>query len=106
MESHVVLSRLLDLYGAFLTERQRTLLTQSVNEDFSLSEIAELEGISRQGVRDALKRAQTQLEDMESKLGLLKITDRLQALKAELEAQGASEALVCMADELLDLSGG
>ena len=54
MEKHVELGCLLDYYGALLTERQRALLEEQVSEDCSLAEIAEREGISRQGVRDAL----------------------------------------------------
>ena len=69
MEKYFRLNALYDCYGALLTERQRTLMAQYLNEDLSLSEIAEREGISRQGVRDALKRAGEQLEEYESKLG-------------------------------------
>ena len=68
MEKHVELSYLLDFYGALLTDHQRSLMEQTVNEDCSLSEIAEREGISRQGVRDALKRGEEQLYTMEKKL--------------------------------------
>ena len=67
MEKHVELGCLLDYYGALLTERQRALLEQHVSEDCSLAEIAEREGISRQGVRDALKRGEEQLYELEHK---------------------------------------
>lgn len=72
MEKHVELGCLLDYYGALLTERQRALLEKHVSEDCSLAEIAEREGISRQGVRDALKRGEEQLYELEHKLGLMK----------------------------------
>ena len=62
---------LLDFYGEMLTEKQRSFLEYYYNDDLSLSEIAENEGITRQGVRDAIKRAEAQLFDMENKLGLL-----------------------------------
>lgn len=71
MERNVELGLLLSYYGAFLTERQRSMLLQQVDEDLSLAEIAEREGISRQGVRDAQKRAEAQLRQMEARLGLL-----------------------------------
>ena len=61
---------LLDFYGEMLTSKQRDFIDLYYNEDLSLSEIAENEGITRQGVRDAIKRAEVQLFDMESKLGL------------------------------------
>ncbi len=60
---------LLDIYGDMLTEKQRSFLEYYYNDDLSLSEIAENEGITRQGVRDAIKRAEALLFDMESKLG-------------------------------------
>ncbi len=64
-------SLLLDFYGETLTEKQRTLVGYYYNDDLSLSEIASNEGITRQGVRDAIKRAETQLYEMEAMLGLL-----------------------------------
>lgn len=81
MEKHIRLGMLLDCYGPLLTGRQRSLLDQSVNEDCSLSEIAEREGISRQGVRDAVAKASEQLEEYEAKLGLMA---QREALRAEL----------------------
>lgn len=60
---------LLDIYGEMLTQKQRDFLEYYYNDDLSLSEIAENEGITRQGVRDSIKRAEAQLFDMEQKLG-------------------------------------
>lgn len=60
-----------DFYGEFLTERQAKIFELYYNDDYSLAEIAQECGISRQGVLDALKRAQVKLKDMESKLGLI-----------------------------------
>jgi predicted DNA-binding protein YlxM (UPF0122 family) len=70
MAKNLEISNLLDFYGEMLTEKQRDFLDYYYNEDLSLSEIAENEGITRQGVRDAIKRAEAQMLDMESKLGL------------------------------------
>jgi len=81
MVNNIELGYLLDCYGMFLTERQRTLLEMHVNEDYSLREIAEHANISRQGVRDALKRGEQQLVEMEAHLGIYK---RGKALLAEL----------------------
>ncbi|MGN0520966.1 MAG: YlxM family DNA-binding protein [Candidatus Fimenecus sp.] len=72
MANNVEITILLDFYGEMLTEKQRDFLSYYYNDDLSLSEIAENEGISRQGVRDAIKRAETLLYDMESKLGFAK----------------------------------
>ena len=63
---------LLQIYGKMLTEKQYELANDYYNNDLSLSEIAENEGITRQGVRDSIKRAEAQLFDMEEHLGLAK----------------------------------
>ena len=63
-------SYLLDFYGDILTQKQHDFLIYYYDEDLSLSEIAENEGITRQGVRDAIKRAEAQLFEMEKKLGV------------------------------------
>ncbi len=70
MAKNLEVSLLLDFYGEMLTEKQRYFLDLYYNEDLSLSEIAENEGITRQGVRDSIKRAEAQLFDMEEKLHL------------------------------------
>ena len=61
-----------DYYGSLLTDYQRQLVDGYYNMDMSLSELAEEYDISPQGVRDALKRAEKQLEGYEEKLGLVK----------------------------------
>ena len=65
------MSLLFDFYGETLTEKQRELFDLYYNEDLSLSEIAEHAGITRQGVRDSVKRAEHALHEMEQKLGLV-----------------------------------
>ena len=61
---------LLDFYGDVLSERTRDLLTMYYCDDLSLAEIAENVGISRQGVRQAIKKGEDELESLEAKLGL------------------------------------
>lgn len=73
---------LIDLYGDMLTEKQHSFLSYYYNDDLSLSEIAANEGITRQGVRDAIKRAETLLYDMDDKLGLVA---RFESMKSGLE---------------------
>ena len=72
MGKNLAFSALLDVYGRFLSDKQRSLAEHYYNEDLSLSEIAENEGITRQGVRDAVKRAENQLYEMEKSLGFAK----------------------------------
>ena len=76
------ISFLLDFYGDMLTEKQHAFLNYYYNDDLSLSEIAANEGITRQGVRDAIKRAESQLYDMEARLGLV---SRFESMKNGLE---------------------
>ena len=78
------LSLLCDIYGSLLSEKQRNALDLYCNEDLSLSEIAENTGISRQGVRDQLTHAETQLTFYEDVLGLLAKNTAVSALLADI----------------------
>jgi len=66
------MTMLYDFYGELLTERQKEFYDLYYNEDLSLAEIAELYGITRQGVRDVIVRAEGILTEMEDKTGLIK----------------------------------
>ncbi len=72
MEKQVKIALLLDLYGNLLTEKQYNLLNDYYNNDFSLSEIAENEGITRQAVRDNLLKGENNLLEYDEKLSMLK----------------------------------
>ena len=63
------ISYLLDFYGDVLTEKQRDVMEQYYNDDLSLSEIADNFGITRQGVRDAIKRGEGTILELEDKVG-------------------------------------
>ena len=80
------MAMLYDFYGELLTDRQRDFFDLHYNEDLSLSEIAEHYAITRQGVHDALSRAEALLTEMEEKTGLVARYERLQATVAEIEA--------------------
>ena len=80
MEKNVKISLLLDIYGKLLTEKQYMLLDDYYNHDLSLSEIAENEGITRQAVRDNLKKGENKLFEYEGKLGIMKKTLPYRAL--------------------------
>ena len=71
-EKNLEIAFLLDFYGDVLSDRKRTVLDYYYNLDFSLAEIAEEIGISRQGVRDLIKKAEEELRFFEEKLGLAK----------------------------------
>lgn len=74
MDNKVKISILLETYGKLLTEKQYNLLEDYYNMDLSLSEIAENENITRQAVRDNLKKGENKLFEYEEKLGIMKKT--------------------------------
>lgn len=74
----VKMSMLYDLYGGMLTEKQREIFTLYYEEDLSLAEIAQNEGITRQGVRDTIVRAEEALLEFEDRLHL---SDRLSGIR-------------------------
>ncbi|HYE80569.1 MAG TPA: putative DNA-binding protein [Clostridia bacterium] len=67
----VQIALLFDFYGQLLTEKQIDIVDMYYNNDLSLGEISEQQGISRQGVYDTLKRAEKTLFEYEEKLGLV-----------------------------------
>ncbi|MBE6919676.1 MAG: DNA-binding protein [Ruminococcaceae bacterium] len=79
------MTMLFDFYGEVLTERQKEFFDLYYNEDLSLAEIAENYGISRQGVRDVIVRAEAIMTELEDKTGLLKrfmqMKDKLSAIE-------------------------
>ncbi len=80
MAANLYISGLLDRYGSLLTEKQFRILDGYYNNDLSLSEIAENEGITRQGVSDFVKRTEVQLQEFEEKLGLCKMLSELKEI--------------------------
>jgi len=72
MEKNVEMGMLLDIYGSMLTKKQYELLNDYYNNDLSLSEIAENENITRQAVRDNLKKGEKKLFEFEEKLKVMK----------------------------------
>ena len=84
-EKNLTLTVLFDLYGELLTEAQKTMFDYYYNDDLSLSEIAENTGITRQGVRDSIKRAEDALRGFEKKLGLAEKLDRIARKSEEAE---------------------
>ncbi|WP_302488936.1 YlxM family DNA-binding protein [uncultured Mitsuokella sp.] len=82
MEQLLYLSALFDFYGALLTEKQQECLKMHLFEDFSLSEIGEELGISRQAVYDNIHRSEKAMESYEGKLGLVARYQRERAVLA------------------------
>ena len=72
MEKHVEISMLCQIYGKLLTEKQYELINDYYNNDLSLSEIAENNNITRQAVRDVIKKGENKLFELEEKLSFMK----------------------------------
>ena len=101
-EKDLEVGLLLDFYGELLSDSRRQAAQLYYDEDLSLAEIADLVGITRQGVRDSIAKAREQLYDFESKLGL---AERFREMSGTLkELTGELEALrgVCGEPEKLD----
>ena len=75
MDKHVKVSMLWQIYGKLLTKKQYNVLNDYYNNDLSLSEIAENNKISRQGVRDILMKGEGKLFEYEEKLAIMKKTE-------------------------------
>ncbi len=85
MEKNVEITLLYDIYGKLLTDKQSEAIELYYNDDLSLAEIADNTGISRQGVRDNLKRAEAILYDTEDKLGIAQRFLKIRKKTAEID---------------------
>ena len=83
------MTMLFDFYGELLTDRQKEFFDLYYNEDLSLAEIAENAGISRQGVRDVIVRAESAMQEIEDKTGIIK---RFEAQRPHLDIIEAAAA--------------
>lgn len=79
------MTMLFDFYGEVLTEKQREFFDLYYNEDLSLGEIAQNEGISRQGVRDVIVRAEGVMRKLEEKTGIVARFTKLQSALSTIE---------------------
>ncbi len=112
----VTAGRLLDRYGALLTRHQRLCVELYYDQDYSLSEIAEQTGVSRQGIHASLARAEAALCAYEEALGCVardgKLRDALARIRAEAvralrgEPEGAAETILQTLDALEEGENG
>ena len=97
----------MDFYGGLLTEHQQKILSLVIMEDYSLAEVAEHLGITRQGVHDGVQRGLAKLQWFEDHLGLYKKhqlqQERLNKIKALLEEDISSVKNYDALIELLNL---
>ena len=101
------MAMLFDFYGDMLTERQREFYDLYYNEDLSLSEIAENYGISRQGVRDVIVRAEATLTELEDKTGIIRrfhvMQDQLKNVQRAVTNIGQRNTQQCQDEEIENL---
>lgn len=104
MAKNMKVALLLDFYGDLLTEKQRDSLEFYYNDDLSLGEIAANLGISRQGVRDNIKRAEAVLFEMEDKLCLAEkfseIKKRLKTVREAVDVIDRKNMRIYRSDEI------
>ena len=100
------MSLLLDFYAPALTANQAEALRLYYNEDLSLAEIAEGSGITRQGVRDAIKRGESVMTELEARLGFARmygdvsrVSDAIRTETQELQLLSQRGLLCAEADE-------
>ena len=88
MDEKVKISMLCQIYGKMLTKKQYEVINDYYNNDLSLSEIAENNQITRQAVRDLIKKGENKLFELEEKLAFMERTmkqeKKLQAILEEL----------------------
>ena len=88
MDENVEISMLCDIYGKLLTKKQFEFINDYYNNDLSLSEIAENNNITRQAVRDIIKKGERKLFEYEEKLLFMKKTltqeQKIQTILSEL----------------------
>jgi len=102
------MAMLYDFYGDMLTDRQKEFYDLYYNEDLSLAEIAENYGISRQGVRDVIVRAEATLTELEDKTGIIRrfhlMQDQLKAVQRDVEAIAQRNEQVYQDEEIETLT--
>ncbi|MCB8813952.1 putative DNA-binding protein [Desulfosporosinus shakirovi] len=93
MEKLAKRALLVDFYGPLLTEKQRNVWDLHYQQDLSLTEIAEVEHISRQAIHDLLKRTERILDEYEDKLGLVQRfwTEREKLIEVQTLLQGLTK---------------
>lgn len=111
MSKNLEIAYLLDFYGSLLNGTQREAMEYYYNDDLSLAEVADLLNISRQGVRAALKKAESLLAAYENKMGLKKrfacIRNDLEAIRTNavyIQAHTENAELSAKAEEIIKIA--
>ena len=100
-QDRAYICRLIDIYGKVLSERQRDVIDLYYNEDLSLAEISENCGITRQGVRDAIKHALETLNSLEASLGFCARIESISQLANEISTSNDVEYIHRLAESII-----
>jgi predicted DNA-binding protein YlxM (UPF0122 family) len=100
-QDRAYICRLIDIYGKVLSERQRDVIDLYYNEDLSLAEISENCGITRQGVRDAIKHALETLNSLEASLGFCARIESISQLANEISTSNDVEHIHRLAESII-----
>lgn len=93
-EKDMRVAELIEVYGLLLSDRRRKIIEDYYYDDFSLSEIADNTGISRQGVRDSIKKSEAELRTFEEKLHLC---ERMRVFEVENDRLAQKIEEICTA---------
>lgn len=104
MAKDLRMSLLLGYYGAMLGERTREIAERYYDEDLSLSEIAELFGISRQGVRDHICRADAALTELEEKLGFAARFTEISGFTQKIRSLTGQEDILALCQKISEIT--
>lgn len=102
MEKIVEQGLLYDFYGELLTEHQRRIYEDVVLNDMSLSEIAQEQGISRQGVHDLVRRCDRVLQGYEERLHLIERFLKVKETVGQIEKISSEEQVKRLAAQILE----
>ncbi len=112
MDSIVEKSLLFDFYGELLTDHQKRVYSEYIQNDLSVSEMAGLLGISRQGAHDMIRRCEKIMNDYEKRLSLVshyrkvrKMVAEIQQCALSLKDAGNRDDLLSVAQRITELSG-
>ena len=100
-EDRAYICRLIDIYGNALSERQKDVVDLYYNEDLSLAEISENCGITRQGVRDAIRHGVEMLYSLESSLGFCARSERLTEIANDIQKSEDVSEMHSLAEKII-----
>lgn len=103
MNKDLSISILFDFYGELLTEKQKLSLDMYHNMDYSLAEIAEHIGVTRQCVRDFIKKGERRLSDFEEKLGMAKKFRDITGKLEEINSKSKDKNILRITDEIIGI---